>query len=224
MSHSAADTEQAQPPPGDDHAFFGQPRGLMTLSGLEVRERFSFLGTQAVLVLLFADTVGDGGMGMDPGTAASASASATSVSAAHGTLACLVSAAGGRPAARILGSYRAVLCGGIPAAIGMALGLIQYVAGRRHPVGRTKGAECAPAPDAMRRAVRLIIGGTVAVALVAPVPARAGWLTIDRFVDVLTVISVIAPVACFVVMSKSLRVTTGLLAAPWLKRTMHPAH
>ncbi len=218
MSHSAADTEQAQPPPGDDHAFFGQPRGLMTLSGPEVRERFSFLGTQAVLVLFFADTVSDGGMGMDPGTAASVSA------ATYGTLVCLVSVAGGRPADRILGSYRAVLCGGIPAAIGMPLGLIQYVAGRRHPVGRTEGAECAPAPDAMRRAVRLIIGGAVAVALVATVPARAGWLTIDRCVDVLTVISVIAPVACFVVMSKSPRVTTGLLAAPWPKRTMHPAH
>ncbi|GAB2915265.1 hypothetical protein GCM10027028_09920 [Streptomyces sundarbansensis] len=117
-----------------------------------------------------------------------------------------------------------MLCGGIPAAIGMPLGLIQYVAGRRHPVGRTEGTECAPAPDAMRRAVRLVIGGAVAVALVASAPARAGWLTIDRFVDVLTVISVIAPVACFVVMSQSPRVTTGLLAAPWPKRTMHPAH
>ncbi|MGC5412692.1 peptide MFS transporter, partial [Streptomyces sp. DT225] len=36
LSHAAADTEPAQPPPADDHAFFGQPRGLMTLSGLEV--------------------------------------------------------------------------------------------------------------------------------------------------------------------------------------------
>ncbi|MFF4506334.1 MFS transporter [Streptomyces sp. NPDC001401] len=38
------------PPPEDDRAFFGQPKGLLTLSGLEVRERFSFLGMQAVLV------------------------------------------------------------------------------------------------------------------------------------------------------------------------------
>nr|MDT0526653.1 hypothetical protein [Streptomyces sp. DSM 41633] len=44
LSHSTADTEPAQPPPEDDRAFFGQPRGLMTLSGLEVWERFSFLG------------------------------------------------------------------------------------------------------------------------------------------------------------------------------------
>ncbi len=102
---------RTSPPPQDDHAFFGQPRGLMTLSGLEVWERFSFLGMQAILVLFFADTVADGGMAMDPGTAAS-------VSAAYGTLVYLVSVAGGWLADRILGSYRAVLYGGILIACG----------------------------------------------------------------------------------------------------------
>jgi POT family proton-dependent oligopeptide transporter len=63
------------------------------LSGLEAWERFSFLGMQAILVLYFADTVTHGGMGMSAGTATSVSA--TSVSAAYGTLACLVSVAGG---------------------------------------------------------------------------------------------------------------------------------
>ncbi|CAM5643120.1 peptide MFS transporter [Streptomyces badius] len=286
MSHSTAATEPAQPPPGDDHAFFGQPRGLMTLSGLEVWERFSFLGMQAILVLFFADTVANGGMAMDPGTAAS-------VAAAYGTLVYLVSVAGGWLADRILGSYRAVLYGGIliacghysmavptdamtwvglglisagtgllkpnvasmvgklyrtaderrdagfalyymginigafagplitgwlgehwswhwgfsAAAIGMTFGLIQYVAGRRHLAGRKHAAEFALAPDAMRRAVLLIVGGAVAVALAATALALAGWLTMDRFVDVLTVISVIAPVVYFVVMFRSPRVT-----------------
>ncbi|MFC7468702.1 hypothetical protein ACFQVA_15855 [Actinomadura keratinilytica] len=56
-------------------------------------ERFSFLGMQAILVLFFADTVAGGGMGMDPGTAAS-------VSAAYGTMVYLVSvAAAGSPTA-----------------------------------------------------------------------------------------------------------------------------
>ncbi|MFI1930123.1 peptide MFS transporter [Streptomyces sp. NPDC020330] len=285
MSHSTAGTEPAKPPPKDDHAFFGQPRGLMTLSGLEVWERFSFLGMQAILVLFFADTVANGGMDMDPGTAAS-------VSAAYGTLVYLVSVAGGWLADRILGSYRAVLYGGIliacghycmavptdamtwvglglisagtgllkpnvasmvgklyrtdderrdagfalyymginigafagplitgwlgdhagwhwgfsAAAIGMTLGLIQYVAGRRHLAGRKHAAEFALAPDAMRRAVRLIVGGAVVVAAVATALALAGWLTMDRFVDVLTVISVIAPIVYFVVMFRSPRV------------------
>ncbi|MFJ8882973.1 peptide MFS transporter [Streptomyces sp. NPDC102402] len=286
MSHTTAGTEPTQPPPGDDTAFFGQPRGLMTLSGLEVWERFSFLGMQAILVLFFADKVSNGGMGMDPGTAAS-------VSAAYGTLVYLVSVAGGWLADRILGSYRAVLYGGIliacghysmavptdtmtwvglglisagtgllkpnvasmvgklygteddrrdagfalyymginigafagplvtgwlgdhaswhwgfsAAAFGMTLGLIQYVAGRRHLAGRKHAAEYALAPGPMRRAVLTIVAGAVVVALVATALALAGWLTMDRFVDVLTVVSVIAPVAYFVVMFRSPRVT-----------------
>ncbi|MEU8503674.1 peptide MFS transporter [Streptomyces brevispora] len=286
MSHTATDTEPAQPPPGDDHAFFGQPRGLMTLSGLEVWERFSFLGMQAILVLYFADTVSNGGMGMEPGTAAS-------VSAAYGTLVYLVSVAGGWLADRILGSYRAVLYGGIliaighyamavptdamtwvglglisagtgllkpnvatmvgklyrtdderrdagfalyymginigaflgplitgwlgdhaswhwgfsAAAFGMTLGLIQYVLGRRHLAGRRSTAEFALAPAPMRRAVRLIVVGAVVVAALATALVLAGWLTMDRFVDLLTLISVIAPVVYFVVMFRSPRVS-----------------
>ncbi|MFC9118236.1 peptide MFS transporter [Streptomyces sp. NPDC057067] len=286
MSHAPAGTEPAQPPPGDDHAFFGQPRGLMTLSGLEVWERFSFLGMQAILVLFFADKVSNDGLGMDPGTAAS-------VSAAYGTLVYLVSVAGGWLADRILGSYRAVLYGGIliacghyamavptatmtwvglglisagtgllkpnvasmvgklyrtedqrrdagfalyymginigafagplvtgwlgdhagwhwgfsAAAFGMTLGLIQYVAGRRHLAGRKHTAEYALAPGPMRRAVLMIVGGIVVAALVATALALAGWLTMDRFVDVLTLVSVIAPVVYFAVMFRSPRVT-----------------
>ncbi|MFJ6463519.1 peptide MFS transporter [Streptomyces sp. NPDC091387] len=286
MSHTATDTEPAQPPPGDDHAFFGQPRGLMTLSGLEVWERFSFLGMQAILVLYFADTVANGGMGMEAGTAAS-------VSAAYGTLVYLVSVAGGWLADRILGSYRAVLYGGIliaighyamavptdamtwvglglisagtgllkpnvatmvgklyrtdderrdagfalyymginigaflgplitgwlgdhagwhwgfsAAAFGMTLGLIQYVLGRRHLAGRKNTAEFPLAPAPMRRAVRLIVVGVLVFAALATALALAGWLTMDRFVDLLTLISVIAPVVYFVVMFRSPRVS-----------------
>ncbi|WP_406104780.1 peptide MFS transporter [Streptomyces sp. NBC_01003] len=280
------DPESEQPPPGDDHAFFGQPRGLLTLSGLEVWERFSFLGMQAILVLYFADTVAHGGLGMSAGTAAS-------VSAAYGTLVYLVSVGGGWLADRILGSYRAVLYGGIliacghyamavptaamtwvglglisagtglvkpnvatmvgklyrtdderrdagfalyymginigafagplvtgwlgdhkgwhwgfsAAAIGMTFGLIQYVAGRRHLAGRKHAAEYALPPEGMRRAVRMMIAGAVVVAVLAVILVRAGWLTMDRFVDVLTVISVIAPVVYFAVMFRSPRVT-----------------
>ncbi|WP_432102954.1 peptide MFS transporter [Streptomyces sp. bgisy091] len=286
MSHTTTGTDPAQPPPEDDRAFFGQPRGLMTLSGLEVWERFSFLGMQAILVLYFADTVANGGLAMDPGTAAS-------VSAAYGTLVYLVSVAGGWLADRILGSYRAVLYGGIliafghyamavptatmtwvglglisagtgllkpnvasmvgklyrtederrdagfalyymainigafagplitgwlgdhagwhwgfsAAAFGMTLGLIQYVLGRRHLAGRKHSAEFALAPGPMRRAVLMIVAGAVLVAVVATALALAGWLTMDRFVDVLTVISVIAPVVYFVVMFRSPRVS-----------------
>ncbi|WP_326699241.1 peptide MFS transporter [Streptomyces sp. NBC_01754] len=286
MSHATATSEPDGPAPEDDHAFFGQPRGLMTLSGLEVWERFSFLGMQAILVLFFADSVAHDGLGMDPGTAAS-------VSAAYGTLVYLVSVAGGWLADRILGSYRAVLYGGVliafghysmavptaamtwvglglisagtgllkpnvasmvgklyrtedqrrdagfalyymginigafagplvtgwlgdhagwhwgfsAAAFGMTLGLIQYVAGRRHLAGRKGAAEYALAPGPMRRAVLLITGGALVVAVVATALALAGWLTMDRFVDLLTLLAVIAPVVYFAVMFRSPRVT-----------------
>ncbi|AZP19696.1 MFS transporter [Streptomyces aquilus] len=287
MSRTTVDVDPGnQPPPEDDTAFFGQPKGLLTLSGLEVWERFSFLGMQAILVLYFADAVAHGGMGMAAGTAAS-------VSAAYGTLVYLVSVAGGWLADRMLGSYRAVLWGGIliacghysmavptatmtwvglglisagtgllkpnvatmvgklyrtdderrdagfalyymainigafagplitgwlgdhkgwhwgfsAAAIGMTFGLIQYVAGRRHLAGRKHAAEFALAPEAMGRAVRLIVVGVVVVAVVAGLLGGVGWLTMDRFVDLLTLISVIAPVVYFAVMFRSPRVT-----------------
>ncbi|WP_242552457.1 peptide MFS transporter [Streptomyces beijiangensis] len=278
---------QPGPQPGDDHSFFGQPRGLMTLSGLEIWERFSFLGMQAILVLYFTAAVSEDGMGMDPGTAAS-------VSAAYGTMVYLVSVAGGWLADRILGSYRAVLWGGIliacghytmavptngatwiglglislgtgllkpnvstlvgklyrtaderrdagfalyymcinigaflgplitgwlgdhkgwhwgfsAAAIGMTLGLIQYVLGRKTIAGRKDHAEQALEPEKMRRTVRMIIAGVLAVAALCTVLGLAGILTIDRSVDVLTVISVVMPVIYFTVMFRSPKVTS----------------
>ncbi|WP_420708220.1 peptide MFS transporter [Streptomyces sp. NRRL S-244] len=280
------DPEADQPPPADDHAFLGHPRGLATLSGLEVWERFSFLGMQAILVLYFADAVADGGLGMNPGTAAS-------VAAAYGTMVYLVSVAGGWLADRILGSYRAVLWGGIliacghyamavptaamtwtglglisagtgllkpnvasmvgklyrtdddrrdagfalyymainigafagplvtgwlgehqgwhwgfsAAAVGMTAGLVQYVLGRRHLAGRKHSAEYPLAPDAMRRAVRRIVAGLLAAGALATLMAALGWLTMGRFVDLLTLVSVIAPAVYFAVMFRSPRVT-----------------
>ncbi|MFI6055798.1 peptide MFS transporter [Streptomyces violascens] len=286
MTDTPDDPAAEQPPPQDDHAFFGQPRGLLTLSGLEVWERFSFLGMQAILVLYFADSVANDGMGMDAGTAAS-------VSAAYGTLVYLVSVAGGWLADRILGSYRAVLYGGVliacghyamavptpaatwaglglisagtgllkpnvasmvgklyrtdderrdagfalyymginvgafagplitgwlgdhkgwhwgfsAAAVGMTFGLIQYVLGRRHLAGRRHAAEFALPPEGMRRAVHLMVLGTLLVAALAVLLALGGWLTMGRFVDLLTLVSVIAPVVYFAVMFASPRVT-----------------
>ncbi len=151
MSRTTIDTDTngVQPPPEDDRAFFGHPRGLLSLSGLEVWERFSFLGMQAILVLHFAAAVSDGGLGMAAGTAAS-------VSAGYGTLVYLVSVAGGRLADR-----KGYHWGFSAAALGMTLGLIQYVAGRRHLAGRKHSAEFALAPEAMRRAVRLIAFGVI---------------------------------------------------------------
>lgn len=287
MPRSAVDTApDSLPRPGDDSAFLGRPRGLLALSGLKVWKRFSFLGMQAILVLYFADTLATGGPGMSAGTAAS-------VSAAYGTLVYLVSVAGGRLADRVLGSYRAVLWGGVliacghyamavptatmtwvglglisagtgllkpnvapmagklyrtdddrrdagfalyytainigafagplvtgrlgdhqgwrwgfsAAAIGMTFGLVQYVTGRRHLAGRKHAAQFALAPEARRRAVQLIATGLVIAAALAVPLAATGRLTMDLFVDLLTLVSVIAPAGYFVIMFMSPRVT-----------------
>ncbi|MFG3661289.1 hypothetical protein [Streptomyces sp. NPDC047706] len=104
------------PPSGDDRAFPVRPRRLPTLSRLEVRERFSFLGVQAVPVPHAAGTVTNGGTGMSTtkgGTDISTGTDA-SVSVAHGTLACPVSVAAGR----VPGFHPAVLRSGIPIACG----------------------------------------------------------------------------------------------------------
>lgn len=270
-----------------DTAFFGHPRGLPTVSGLEVWERFSFLGMQVILVLYFADTVAHGGLDMDSGTAAS-------FSAAYGTMVYLVSVGGGWLADRVLGSYRAVLTGGIliacghysmavpstattwtglglisigtgllkpnvatmvgklyraaderrdsgfavyymainigsflgplaagwlgqrvgwhwgfsAAAVGMTLGLVQYVLGRNNLVGH-KRAEHALPPHAMRRAMRLMVGGLLAVAVVAGGLAVTGWLTMGRIATTVSVISMVAPVVYFIVLFRSPRVAPG---------------
>ncbi|GEC04823.1 hypothetical protein SSP24_24780 [Streptomyces spinoverrucosus] len=257
-----------------------------TAPGLEVWERFSFLGMLAILVLYFADTLANGGLGMSAGTAAS-------VSAAYGTLVYLVSVAGGRLADRVLGSYRAVLWGGVliacghyamavptainigafagplvtgrlgdhqgwhwgfsAAATGMTFGLVRYVTGRRHLAGRKHAAQFALAPEAIGRAVRLTATGLVIATALAWLLAAADRLAMDLFVDLLTLVSVIAPAGYFMIMFMSPRVTpeergrlrpyvvlflapttklapaafAGLAVpagAPWLRRTMHPVH
>lgn len=244
------DPEADQPPPADDHAFLGHPRGLATLSGLEVWERFSFLGMQAILVLCFADAVADGGLGTAPGTAAT-------VAAAYGTMVYLVSVAGGWLADRILGSYRALLWGGILIACGhyamavptaattwTGLGLISAGTGLLKPnaasmVGRPYRTddEYALAPDAMRRAVHRIVAGLLTAGALATLLAAVGWLTMALWflapalangiqAQVVKVYGQVSAPVYFGV-NGGIAVLAGLAVialAPWLRRTMHPVH
>nr|WP_234439746.1 oligopeptide:H+ symporter [Streptomyces bicolor] len=99
-----------------------------------------------------------------------------------------------------LGDHKGRHRGFSAAAIGMTFGLAQYVVGRRHLAGRKHAAEFALAPDAMRRAIHLIASGLVTATALAVLLVAAGRLTMGRFVDLLTLVSVIAPVAYFAVM------------------------
>lgn len=111
----------------------GHPRGLYTLFGLELWERFSFLGFQAILALYLADAVASGGLGYEEGVA-------SSVVAAYGALVYLVAIGGAWIADRVAGTYRSVLWGaaiitvghvfmGIPAEFSTWVGLSLIIVG-----------------------------------------------------------------------------------------------
>lgn len=240
--------EAAPPPPpapaaGDGHGFLGHPGGLATLSGLEVWERFSFLGMQATLALYFADTAAHGGLGMDPGTAASVTAAYGTwtglglISAGTGLLkpnvasmvgrlyrtdderrdagfalhytAITTGAFAGPLIAGWLGEHQGWHRGFSAAAVGMTAGLAQYVLGRNRLPDDDAAAPYALAPDARRTALRRIAAGGLLLAALATLLAAIGWLTMPRFVDLLTLVSVIAPVLYFTLMFRSPRVTAA---------------
>jgi POT family proton-dependent oligopeptide transporter len=83
------------------------------------------------------------------------------------------------------------------AAVGMALGLLQYVLGGRHlqGVGERPGMRLPPA--GRRRFLRLAALGVAVCVLALAVWAATGTFTIDRFTVVITVIVLIVPVAYF---------------------------
>ena len=62
---SSSSTAEAQA----DRGFFGHPRLLAPLFSVELWERFSFYGMQAMLVYYMSWTAAEGGLGIDPAVA-----------------------------------------------------------------------------------------------------------------------------------------------------------
>ncbi|WP_245647105.1 peptide MFS transporter [Microtetraspora niveoalba] len=89
-----------------ERTFFGHPRGLATLFGTEMWERFSYYGMRAILVLFLTAPPGRGGMGL-PGV------TAIGVYGVYIASVYLLALAGGWISDRVLGPRRAVLYGGI---------------------------------------------------------------------------------------------------------------
>ncbi|WP_214410851.1 peptide MFS transporter [Sphaerisporangium fuscum] len=83
------------------------------------------------------------------------------------------------------------------AAVGMALGLTQYVLGGRHlrGVGDTPGHRLTP--EERRHFGLIAAAGLAAAALGLGVWAASGTLTVDRFTVVLTVLTIVVPAAYF---------------------------
>ncbi|WP_255820937.1 peptide MFS transporter [Agromyces endophyticus] len=82
-----------------DHGFFGQPRPLIHIFGVEMWERFSFYGMQGILLLYLYYSVADGGLGMDQTAAAG-------IVGAYGGTVYLSTILGAWIADRLLGSER----------------------------------------------------------------------------------------------------------------------
>lgn len=93
-----SETHEGAPSTGDkveERQFFGHPWGLANLSGVEMWERFSFYGLQALLAYYLYRSVADGGLGITENTA-------LSIVGAYGGLVYLTSVAGAWVADRIL--------------------------------------------------------------------------------------------------------------------------
>jgi proton-dependent oligopeptide transporter, POT family len=97
---------QAEPQAALDHSFFGHPRGLATLFGTELWERFSFYGMRVLLVLFLAAPAALGGIGLSAALAAG-------IYAVYSSLVYLVTLPGGWLADRLLGARKAVLWGAV---------------------------------------------------------------------------------------------------------------
>lgn len=79
--------------------FFGQPRALANLFGVEMWERFSFYGMQGILLIYLYYAADQGGLGMDEATA-------SGLVGAYGGLVYLSTILGAWVADRVLGSER----------------------------------------------------------------------------------------------------------------------
>jgi POT family proton-dependent oligopeptide transporter len=117
-----------------DRTFFGQPRPLANLFGVELWERFSFYGMQGILLIYLYYSAADGGLGIQQSTA-------TSIVGAYGGAVYLSTILGAWTADRLLGAERVlfysavlVMCGHIalavlPGLLGVTVGLIAIAIG-----------------------------------------------------------------------------------------------
>ncbi|MCS3429354.1 POT family proton-dependent oligopeptide transporter [Mycolicibacterium mucogenicum 261Sha1.1M5] len=127
-------TAPASQPQSRKGGFFGHPWGLANLAGVEMWERFSFYGMQALLAFYIYYSVTDGGLGMSQ-------AAATSIVGAYGGLVYLSAVLGGWVADRVLGAERTLLTAAclimaghlalalVPGMLGLAIGLVGVALG-----------------------------------------------------------------------------------------------
>jgi POT family proton-dependent oligopeptide transporter len=127
-------TTQTPTQEASENTLFGHPRKLFTLFNVEMWERFSFYGMQAILAYYMYFSVAEGGLGMDQTLA-------LSLVGAYGGGVYLSTIFGAWVADRLLGSERVlfftaimIMCGHIalavlPGGVGLAVGLVLVALG-----------------------------------------------------------------------------------------------
>ncbi|MCW2793506.1 MAG: putative oligopeptide transporter [Nocardioides sp.] len=106
-----------------DRAFFGQPRVLANLFGVEMWERFSFYGMQGILAIYLYFSVAKGGLGIDV-------AVATGIVGAYGGGVYLATILGAWFADRVLGAERTLFYSAVVVMLGhVALSLVPGIEG-----------------------------------------------------------------------------------------------
>ena len=120
--------------PESDHGFFGQPRVLGNLFGVELWERFSFYGMQGILLIYLYYSASRGGLGVDEGVA-------TGIVGAYGGAVYLSTILGAWIADRLIGAERTlfysavvVMAGHValsllPGLVGVGVGLVLIAVG-----------------------------------------------------------------------------------------------
>ncbi|MFT4244938.1 MAG: oligopeptide:H+ symporter [Micrococcaceae bacterium] len=107
----------------DYTSFFGHPKSLATLFGVEMWERFSFYGVQAILVFYVTYQGVQGGLGLDKGTA-------TSLAGAYGGMVFLSTILFGWISDRILGREKTLFYSAIIVVLGhLSMALLHGVVG-----------------------------------------------------------------------------------------------
>lgn len=120
---AAAAPDPAAAPDWHGRPFLGQPGPLANLFSVEMWERFSFYGMQAMLVYYMSWTLAEGGLGIDV-------AVATGIVGAYGGMVYVFCILGGWIADRLLGSERTMFYSAVTIMLGhIALALVPGIPG-----------------------------------------------------------------------------------------------
>ncbi|GEP28639.1 MFS transporter [Cryobacterium levicorallinum] len=206
----------------DDRSFFGQPRSLANIFGVEMWERFSFYGMQGILLLYLYFSAADGGLGIPQTTAAG-------IVGAYGGGVYLATILGAWIADRLLGSERVLFCSAIaimlghialavvPGIGGLVAGLILVAIGSGGlKANATSVVGTLYAPDAARRVsdplprsrwprYTVIAIATLGVIVVL---GLTGMITASNLVTIVIGLTIVGTIAYFVVILTNCQITT----------------